>query len=257
MQALLGPTLHLLVAATFGLVAAYQWRRRGGQSHRTARRFFILWWVSLTVVELCASAQGYLAASGNHSVAWHAGLSYLMAFAFSIGLWGLLTYAFYLWGAPERIWIGTGTYYGLYGGLALATIAWLDPIDVVSTGAGIRLVFAREISATWLRLLGALFLIPPLVAALSILHVARLEVEPQVRRRAIVVGLGLIAWCISTWMSIALASNALMFLPVIMDGIAGMLIVSAYHFIGFTNPVVFERVDPAPLGAPQRAVADD
>lgn len=239
MQSVLGPLLHLLVGATFGWVGYRQWMRQREGDDRKATRFFVIWWAGLAVVEVGRATQGLMHAAFGPDIQAAMAIDYVNALAFSIGLWGLLTYVFYLFGAPDRIWIGTGTYYAIYGGLFLATLAWLDPVFVESTEFGVRVVFARDLSAAWFRAIFALFLIPPLMASLSILHLARQHDNPTVRRRALFVGLGVITWCASTWLSVAIATSAtsfLHFLPIVLDGFAGMMIVWAYHFAGWTPP---------------------
>lgn len=203
---------ELLVQASFALAGGllYAWVARLVQHRslsdeaRAANRLFVTWWASFSILYALVGLWQLAFAFGYADLPMSMVLIEVVLVLLCLALWGLLGYLLYLYTGSHRWFAPLGVGYALLAASLLYLIAWMDPSGFKEGGFSVQLDYAREPSPRTSLLLGLLFAVPVVAAAVAYGSLWFRVKEPEPRYR-----IGMVAGAFLGWFGWSIVSTVL------------------------------------------------
>lgn len=200
-----GPLLlAALVDALAGIFLAYAAQRvlaRGASLSDAARRanlLFGVWWICLAVGVGLNALWEAAGASGTTRAAWLTATDYVYVLSIVGAAWAILYYVLYVFTGRRGIFWPLTVFYAAYAALGLWTIWRIQPTGLNVSTWFVGWDYARiDAVGPLLGILVILLILPNLIAIGAYATLGRKLVEPQARRRVMLVTVGVLVWLLT------------------------------------------------------------
>lgn len=176
-------------------------QRQVSDHARFAQRAFALWWGLVGAHMLTHAALGLAAATGNMPLVMFAGARYTQALLLSAAVPSLLTYMVFLYTGSRRAALPLGVAYVAVAAVSVWHITLRQPVGVVGGRWTADVAFANPGLPGVFPVLALAYALPIVVAGLLYLRIAAGLAESDRRRRAALLGIGLIVWTATGFLS--------------------------------------------------------
>jgi hypothetical protein len=187
-----------IVALVTGVLYAYVGRlilaRHVEGEAQLANRMFAAWWMGFAFLEFAIAAFNVPTALGYRDLALYVTFINVILLVIVLALWGLVGYLLYLYTGHQRWFWSLTAGYAILALLVLYLIAWIDPIGLKETQAGVTIDAQRQLPAPYSTAFAVLISGPIVAAAIAYGSLFFRTKEPGPRFRIAMVAGSFIAW---------------------------------------------------------------